>query len=111
VRAIVFLLFVILVFFIVRFTLNRIIQIREQNRQKEQLNQKKQASSNRTEDTQAIVRCAECGIHLPQSEAYYDGKDTFCSEGHMQVFHEKSQNSQHQKNEETDTKKTEQFKD
>lgn len=91
-RAIVFLLFVILVFFIVRFTLNRIIQIREQNREQERVGKNQQTKSNAKPDnqTQAIVRCAECGIHLPQSEAFYDGKDTFCSEGHMQQFHEKS---------------------
>ncbi|MEA3404199.1 MAG: PP0621 family protein [Pseudomonadota bacterium] len=91
-RAIVFLLFVILVFFILRFTINRIITIREQNRQKQELQQSKQASSK--ESPQAMVRCAECGIHLPQSEAYYDGKDTFCSEGHMQSFHQKDRDSQ-----------------
>ena len=95
-RAIVFLLFVILVFFIVRFTLNRIIQIREQNRQKDQLKQTR-TNSLKEEEPQSIVRCAECGIHLPQSEAYYDGKDTFCSEGHMQTFHEKSRNKTQQK--------------
>jgi len=90
VRAIVFLLFVILVFFIVRFTLNRIIQIREQNREKERAGKKRQDFSDQANEPepQAMVRCAECGIHLPQSEAYYDGKDTFCSEGHMQQFHE-----------------------
>lgn len=87
-RAIVFLLFVILVFFIVRFTLNRVIQIREQNREKARIAQNQQAPSK--SEPQAIVRCAQCGVHLPQSEAFYDGKDTFCSEGHMQDFHAKS---------------------
>lgn len=86
-RAIVFLLFVILVFFIIRFTLNRVIQIREQNRK---------SSGDATETTkekmaEAMVRCALCGIHLPQSDAYYDGKDTFCSEGHMHEFHNEKQ--------------------
>ncbi|MBN2865440.1 MAG: hypothetical protein JXK16_05480 [Thiotrichales bacterium] len=90
-RAIVFLLFVILVFFIVRFTLNRIIQIREQNREKERVGKNQQASNQKQDsETQAMVRCAECGVHLPQSEAYFDGKDTFCSEGHMQQFHASS---------------------
>lgn len=80
-RAIVFLLFVILVFFIIRFTLNRIIEIREKNRRELNKNSEKQTSS------EAMVRCALCGVHLPQSDAYYDGKDTFCSEGHMNEFH------------------------
>lgn len=94
-RAVIFLLFVVLVFFVVRFTLNRIIAIRDkQNAQqaKYEQNQNKQANAseqNNSENTQEMVRCAKCGVHLPQSEAYYDGKDTFCSQGHMQDFHQK----------------------
>lgn len=95
-RAIVFLLFVILVFLILRFTINRIIAIREQNRQKQALKKTEQASSK--EKAQAMVRCAECGVHLPQSEAFYDGKDTFCSEGHMQSFHKKVRESHKERN-------------
>ncbi|WP_019556533.1 PP0621 family protein [Thiomicrorhabdus arctica] len=86
-RAIVFLLFVVLIFFIIRFILNRVIQIREHN--KKLAEDKKGSLAENT--TEAMVRCALCDIHLPQSEAYYDGKDTFCSEGHMHKFH-------HQKN-------------
>ena len=85
-RAIVFLLFIILVFFIVRFILNRIIEIRQQNRQ-QALDQSK-AKAN-TSTAEPMVQCALCGIHLPQSTAYYDGQDTFCSEGHMTEFHNK----------------------
>lgn len=83
-RAIVFLLFIILVFFIVRFVLNRIIEIRQQNRQQE-LDQE----NTKTSTAEPMVQCALCGIHLPQSSAYYDGQDTFCSEGHMAEFHNK----------------------
>lgn len=83
-RAIVFLLFVILVFLAVRFTLNRIIEIRKKNR--ESLASEARKSEQKS---QAMVRCAECGVHLPQSEAFYDGKDTFCSEGHMKAYHQK----------------------
>ncbi len=86
VRAIVFLLFVILVFLILKFTLNRVIEIRQRNREAEQKTDEKKPSDS---DPQSMVRCAECGIHLPQSEAFYDGKDTFCSEGHMRDFHKK----------------------
>lgn len=81
-RAIVFLLFVVLVFFIIRFTLNRIIQIREQN--KKLAEDATETAAGKT--AEEMVRCALCGVHLPQSEAYYDGKDTFCSEGHMHKF-------------------------
>jgi len=84
VRAIVFLLFIVLVYFIARFTLNRIIEIREKQRQ-EKL---KQDNSDPEAEPQEMVRCAQCGVHLPQAEAYYDGKDTFCSEGHMNQYHQ-----------------------
>lgn len=84
-RAIVFLLFIILVFLVVRFTLNRIIEIREQNRQQALTESEKNASTT----SRSMVRCAECGVHLPQSEAYFDGTDTFCSEGHMKIFRQK----------------------
>lgn len=85
-RAVVFLLFVVLIFFIVRFVLNRVIEIREKQRQQELQKEKaKQAKTNN--NPEEMVRCAECGVHLPQAEAYFDGKDTFCSEGHMQQYH------------------------
>ncbi len=89
-RAIVFLLLVVLIFFIIRFTLNKIIQIRDQNKKLAE-----DAAGTAEERTaEAMVRCALCNVHLPQSEAYYDGKDTFCSEGHMHEFHnEKSTHS------------------
>ncbi|VAW47980.1 hypothetical protein MNBD_GAMMA03-363 [hydrothermal vent metagenome] len=85
-RAIIFLLFVILVFLIIRFTLNRIIEIRAKNApiKQEGLTTEEQNKS------EAMVQCALCGVHLPQSIAYFDGKDTFCSEGHMQEFQENS---------------------
>lgn len=84
VRAIVFLLFVILVFLIIRFTLNRVIEIRAKNQEKA-MAKNRQATAT---ESQPMVRCALCGIHLPQSEAYFDGQHTFCSEGHMREFHE-----------------------
>ncbi|GAB6070088.1 PP0621 family protein [Thiomicrorhabdus hydrogeniphila] len=86
-RAIVFLLFIILVYFIARFTLNRIIEIREKQRQ-EALKQEQKDNPEQEEQPQEMVRCAQCGVHLPQAEAYYDGKDTFCSEGHMNQYHQ-----------------------
>ena len=85
-RAIVFLLFIVLVYFIARFTLNRIIEIREKQRQ-EKLKQEQQNNANE-KPAEEMVRCALCGVHLPQAEAYFDGKDTFCSEGHMEQYHQ-----------------------
>ena len=84
VRAIVFLLFIVFVYFIARFTLNRIIKIREEQRQ-ESLKAEQQ-ENNKKKSPEEMVRCAMCGVHLPQAEAYFDGKDTFCSEGHMQQY-------------------------
>lgn len=81
-RAIVFLLFVILIFFIIRFTLNRVIEIREKQRQETLKKQEKNP------EPESMVRCALCGVHLPQADAYFDGKDTFCSEGHMKQYHQ-----------------------
>ena len=92
-RAVIFLLFVVLVFFVLRFTLNRVIAIRERQRAAAENTPKtKEAQNQASSNPQEMVRCAECGVHLPQSEAYYDGKDTFCSEGHMHAFHEKNDN-------------------
>jgi len=86
VRAIVFLLFVVLIFFIARFVLNRVIEIREKQNQQAMQSEKEQEAK-RNDHPEEMVRCAECGVHLPQAEAYFDGKDTFCSEGHMQKYH------------------------
>jgi len=83
-RAIIFLLFVILVFLIIRFTLNRIIEIRAKNAPLKQ----DSLTTEEQNKSEAMVQCALCGVHLPQSIAYFDGKDTFCSEGHMQEFQE-----------------------
>lgn len=91
VRAITFLLFVILVFLVVRFTLNRIIEIRAKNREAE-IKATQQQEQPAVEEP--MVRCALCGIHLPQSEAYFDGQHTFCSEGHMRQFHQQQQSQQ-----------------
>lgn len=91
-RAIIFLLLVVLVFFIVRFTLNRIIEIRDKQNLAEQKRQAMQDNEEQpNQASQEMVRCAYCGVHVPQSEAYFDGKDTFCSEGHMSRFHAEKQ--------------------
>jgi uncharacterized protein len=35
--------------------------------------------------TQAMVRCAHCGVHLPRSEATLIGGNTWCSEIHAKL--------------------------
>lgn len=77
-QAILFLAFVLLVYFLIRMILNIIIEAREKT-------QPTSSESVEPLDSQLMVRCAHCGVHLPQSEAYFDGKHTYCSEGHMKA--------------------------
>jgi uncharacterized protein len=32
-----------------------------------------------------MVRCASCGVHVPQSEALRQGEDFFCSRKHLEA--------------------------
>lgn len=32
-----------------------------------------------------MVKCAQCGVNLPQSEAIYSGGDFFCTPEHKQL--------------------------
>lgn len=77
-QAVLLLSIVILIYFVLRFFINLIIEARARLNQGE-------AKDDDAIDSQAMVRCAHCGIHLPQSEAYYDGQHTYCSEGHMKL--------------------------
>ncbi|WP_052501618.1 PP0621 family protein [Thiomicrospira microaerophila] len=75
-QAILLLSIVILIYFVLRYLINVIIDARARL--------KEESGEGDEPESQAMVRCAHCGIHLPQSEAYYDGQHTYCSEGHMQ---------------------------
>ncbi|WP_051678524.1 PP0621 family protein [Thiomicrospira pelophila] len=75
-QAVLFLAFVLLIYFLIRLILNLIIEAREKTQK---------PSKTEPLDSQLMVRCARCGIHLPQSEAYFDGTHTYCSEGHMKA--------------------------
>ncbi|GKT12041.1 MAG: hypothetical protein ISEC1_P1015 [Thiomicrorhabdus sp.] len=86
-RAIVFLLLVVLVFLIIRFVLNRIIEIRSKLREAE--GHLEDSSQSRPE---TMVKCAFCSVHLPESSAYHEGDDAFCSQAHMQEFKDKQAN-------------------
>lgn len=35
--------------------------------------------------SEAMVRCAHCGVHLPRSEALLSKDETWCSEAHAQL--------------------------
>jgi uncharacterized protein len=44
------------------------------------------SNSGADEVAEAMVRCAQCGIHLPHSEALHGaGAITFCSEAHRRL--------------------------
>ncbi len=75
-QVILFLSLIILAYFVLRFILNTIIRARQ--------NEDNQTSPPAA-TSQTMVRCAQCGVHLPQSEAYYDGRHTYCSEGHLRL--------------------------
>lgn len=76
-QALLFLTFVLVVFFALRFIINTLIEARQKNA----VEQNEQSNSS----VHSMVRCAHCGVHLPQSEAYFDGRHTYCSEGHMKL--------------------------
>lgn len=79
-RAIVFLLLIILVFLIIRFGLQKINQIRaQQNKERQQADI----------ESQEMVKCAATGVHLPKSEAIQKGELFFCSEEHLKEYLEK----------------------
>jgi len=47
-----------------------------------------QAPSNTGEsgaDSEAMVRCAHCGVHLPRSEASLIGQNVWCSAAHAKL--------------------------
>lgn len=77
-QAVLLLSIVILIYFVLRLVINVIVEARAKL-------QDERSDKGEEPPSQAMVRCAHCGIHLPQSEAYYDGQHTYCSEGHMKL--------------------------
>ena len=83
-RALLFLLFIIGLFFLVRAIINRTDQLREDASVKKA--QKKQA--------EPMVTCEVCQLHLPETEALCVAdakgqKHCFCSKEHLQIFIDK----------------------
>ncbi len=39
----------------------------------------------RTPAPEDMVRCAQCGVHLPRSESHASGEKFFCSEDHLRL--------------------------
>jgi uncharacterized protein len=42
----------------------------------------KKPSAQRTVEAEVMVRCAHCGVHLPESEAITKADHQFCSQAH-----------------------------
>ena len=45
----------------------------------------KQAHTPRVTETEAMVRCAHCGVHLPESETITKEGVSFCSQAHASL--------------------------
>lgn len=45
----------------------------------------KQAGTQRAVEAEAMVRCAHCGVHLPESEAITNAGGSFCSQVHASL--------------------------
>jgi len=73
-RAILFLLMIIGIFLLIRFTLARINQFK-----REQSLNESEPNSTAQNKTAEMVKCQTCGVHLPKSEAISTEKGFFCS--------------------------------
>lgn len=49
-------------------------------------NSKRATPRDTTSRTEKMVRCAECGVHTPQSEAFFHKHLSFCSPEHQQAY-------------------------
>ncbi|WP_018872293.1 PP0621 family protein [Thioalkalivibrio sp. ALJ16] len=43
------------------------------------------ARPERLKEGGAVIRCAFCGVHVPEAEAYRDGDRLYCSRPHAEV--------------------------
>ena len=41
---------------------------------------------------ESMVRCEQCGLHIPATEAIRDGDQTFCSPGHRDAHRARANN-------------------
>ncbi|AKJ94401.1 MULTISPECIES: PP0621 family protein [Thioalkalivibrio] len=72
---------IVAVFLAVR-TLVRSTSNRKQVRQDERPERLKEGG--------AVIRCAFCGVHVPEAEAYRDGDRLYCSPQHAEVDRNRS---------------------
>lgn len=81
-RAIYFLLLIVLAFLIIRFVLQRVRVIRA----KQNAEMSAQAHAQKVAE-QKMVICEHCRVHLPQNEAIQKGELFYCSEEHYRAEH------------------------
>ncbi len=82
-RALLFFVFILVVYLAIRFTLKRVRELRAASAEAETLKNKA--------EPEEMVACATCGLHLPKHEAICEtseaGDRFFCSEAHQQQAH------------------------
>lgn len=77
------LLFIIVIIAVV-FWWIKSVRKRQQPQDKQEEQQQQQPP--RAED---MVRCVECGVHLPKNESYFVGGKYYCSEAHSRSHSDK----------------------
>ncbi|MBF6058454.1 MULTISPECIES: PP0621 family protein [Thiomicrorhabdus] len=80
-RTLLLLALVIVLFILVRFTLNRVIEIRNKSLQDEEP---------QSPAEEKIVACHHCGLRIPESEAQFDGEHYYCSREHLEAEQHKN---------------------
>lgn len=88
-RALLFFVLVVIVFLLIRFVFKRIDQFRQNDLMSDSNDETPQPQE------QAMVRCEQCGVHLPQGDAISVEANTveghnallyFCSKEHLETY-------------------------
>lgn len=61
-------------------------------RYRKSLDQSDASATNTGRDSESMVQCAYCGIHLPQSESVQSDGQYFCSQAHVHAPKDESGN-------------------
>lgn len=61
-------------------------------RYRKSLDQSDASATNGGRDSESMVQCAHCGIHLPQSESVQSDGQYFCSQAHVHAPKDESGN-------------------
>lgn len=75
-RAIIFLVFIILLFMVIKSVLQGISTLLVKQNSAENIKQ---------QPSEKMVSCAYCQVHLPQKDAFTDGDNFFCSAEHKKI--------------------------